>query len=178
MARLLLTTRAMPKLALALFAVVAVLAVAGCNDGALSIGGGDGGADLAGPPPDLAQIDLALIDLALPPPPPNCGAAPAPFAGALCGPAGAPCTVRRNEPIVTPAAFRNDAPAIALDHAGHPHVFFSSAEGNYKGFLAIRGDAGAWAIEDTPIGAATGAIALGPGDVVHAFFDDGATRLA
>ncbi len=62
--------------------------------------------------------------------------------------AGEPCTVREDSPIDPIPHFRNDAPAIALDSAGVPHVLYSVAEGGYHGFHAVRMEDGGWSIQE------------------------------
>jgi len=128
---------------------------------------GGGGAD----PPDTGVADAA-IDAAIDGEVgwPGCGAGRSRAAGTPCGP-GAACAVLLDE-VIDPPAFRNDAPAIAIDAADRPHLLFSIAQGGFHGYYAGR-DHGGWSVAPAmPV--ATAALVLDADDRPYALVNDGA----
>ncbi|MDI1447263.1 hypothetical protein [Polyangium sp. 6x1] len=92
----------------------------------------------------------------------------------LCGSGDAPCQILEEELLAVPPAYRNDAPALSLDAVCNPRILFSSAEGEYKGFFAVRKAVGDWEVNPTPFPvAAAGLVSVAP-DLPVALVNDGA----
>lgn len=106
-------------------------------------------------------------------PPTVCSPGQPPYAGPLCGPAGAPCVTHLDEQVPSPASFRNDAPAIAVDDHCAPRVLFSVATGGYHGFYGIR-DGGGWTATATPFDIASAGLVIPPGGAPLAVSYNGA----
>jgi hypothetical protein len=106
-----------------------------------------------------AGLDATPVDAA---PPVLCDPAAPAYDGPLCGPPERPCLVLADSTLPSPAAFRNDAPAVAVDAQCLPQVAFSVAEGGYQGFHARLGTDGRWDVTATPFPIATVAAALTP----------------
>lgn len=108
-------------------------------------------------------------------PPKSCKAGELPYAGPLCGGDNAPCELRLDEAVDVKAAFRNDAPGLALGQDCQPHIVYSVAEEGYHGFYARRAPGGAWTTDPTPMPVATVGLVIDPADgVPRAVVDDGA----
>jgi len=83
------------------------------------------------------------------------------YAGPLCGAPEMPCHMLASDMLPNPPAFRNDAPAIAVDPNCEPQIAYSVAVGGYKGFHAKRGANGKFIEEPTPFPYAFGGINVG-----------------
>lgn len=116
-------------------------------------------ADAAPGQADASPIDASPVDAA---PPVLCDPAAPAYDGPVCGPPERPCLVLADSTLPSPAAFRNDAPAVAVDDACLPQVAFSVAEGGYHGFHARLGTDGQWAVAGTPFPIAMVAAAVTP----------------
>ena len=106
--------------------------------------------------------------------PPTCGKPLASFAGALCGPSGAPCRKLIDEAVDPTSAFRNRSPAIATDAQGRPHVLFYIAYGGYRGYYTVRGSGGWATAELLPTPVATASLVVGADGFPVALVSSGA----
>ena len=100
----------------------------GSDDGVSDVLDGSGGSDTTLQPDVVA--DTSEPPGAMPSLPGRqgvaCGAAPLPFAGALCGGAGAPCALLARETVSTGSSAAGRvprSPSIALDAGGRPGIF-------------------------------------------------------
>jgi hypothetical protein len=96
------------------------------------------------------------------------------FAGALCGPPGAPCRKLIDEAVDPTSAFRNRSPAIATDAQGRPHVLFYVAVGGYSGYYTVRGSGGWTTPELLPTPVATASLVVGADGLPVALVNSGA----
>ncbi|MCB9700976.1 MAG: hypothetical protein H6711_03720 [Myxococcales bacterium] len=88
-----------------------------------------------------------------------CDDATLPYAGSLCGPPQLPCVIVADEAASPTHAFRNEAPAIAVDNGCAPRILYSVAEGGYFGYSTWREGADQWVTEPTPFELARVALA-------------------
>ena len=87
-----------------------------------------------------------------------------PYAGPLCGPAGAPCNVLADE-VVEDKGARDEGPSIAVDAHCRAHVLFWN---NGQGRYADRFAPGMWNISPVPFNDAHGTQVIAPNGAVHA----------
>ncbi|MBI4605554.1 MAG: hypothetical protein HY721_26620 [Planctomycetes bacterium] len=78
----------------------------------------------------------------------RCGARPARAAAIACLSGAESCLVLEDSPIDPLPRFRNDAPAVALDANGAPHVVYSVAENGYHGYHAVHLEGAGWSIQE------------------------------
>jgi len=115
----------------------------------------------------------------------GCGEAPPLPTPEPCGRPGLPCAVAEDVIVDPDVRFRNDAPSIALDASGRPHIVYSVAEGGYHGRYAHVTDDGTWNVgamleagTDESVPLATGSVVVDPRGVPVALVYDGAFGLS